>query len=147
MIPTAAITDAERVSFMYKLAANVKLPNGLFVSPWETNFLFSFTSNSRPSLFFFSDARRAAADKMRMKYGSEPEIGMPFPLPETTAKLAEADAGCCQFMVREDGRQQPCNAPAEQVRQNGFRYCATHADAVQRDLKRRGKSLILFPFK
>lgn len=146
MIPTSAVTDAERVKFLFALAANVSLPNGLFISPWESNFLHSFTVDSRPSLWF-TPPRRVAADKMRMKYGSEPEIGMPFPLPNSTARLPEAAAGCCQFIVRGDGLQRPCNTPAEQVRQNGFRYCAAHAEAVQRDLQRRGKSLALSPFK
>lgn len=71
---------------------------------------------------------RFAVDKMRMKYGSEPEIAMPFPPAESSpARLPEADAGCCQFLVREGGRQLPCNAPAEKMRQNGFRYCGVHA--------------------
>ena len=83
-----------------------------------------------------------------MKYGMEPEIKMPFPLEKSTApKHAEADSDCCQFLVRMDGRQQPCNDPAAWQRQNGFRYCEMHADAVQRDLKRQGKSIHLNPFR
>jgi hypothetical protein len=147
MIPSSAITDADRVNFMWKLANNVRLPNGLIVSPWESNFIRSFTSNSRPSQFFFSDPRRVSADKMRMKYGSEREIAMPFPPAESSAKVPEADAGCCMFLVREDGRQQPCNAPAELMRQNGFRYCREHGEAVQRDLKRSGKTIHLLEYK
>ena len=136
MIPTSAITDAERAAFLRKLDNS-----DLNVSDWESSFLGSFMGAAS---FFWTDARRVAVDKMRMKYGSEPEIKMPFPLAETSSvKLADADPTGCEFMVRLDGRQQRCNDPAEFRRQNGFRYCSAHADAVQRDLKRQGKTIHL----
>jgi len=145
--PTSAISDHDRMLFMSKLAGNVRLPNGLMVTPWESNFIASFARDSRPSLWF-TEPRRVAADKMRMKYGSEAEIAMPYPPAESSpAKLPEADPDGCQFITREDGLPRPCNAPAEQMRQNGFRYCSDHAEAVQRDLKRRGQTMHLYPFK
>ena len=145
MISSSAITDRDRDKFLRKLDATARAKDGLVVSTWEWNFIAGFFYSSRPSLWF-TEPRRVATDKMRMKYGAEPEIGMPFPVAESRpANLPEADADGCQFVVREEGRQQPCNEPAAMVRQNGFRYCAAHAETVQRDLQRRGKTMILFP--
>ena len=147
MISSSAISNDDRMAFMYKMVATVRDPKGLIVSSWESGFIASFARSSRPSLFFFTEPRRVSADKMRMKYGSETEIGMPYPPAESSpANYPEADATVCQFLVREDGRQQPCNAPATKMRQNRFRYCEAHAEAVQRDLKRHGKTIILIPF-
>ena len=147
MIPSSAITDRDRLLFMNKLAQNVRLPHGLLVTPWESDFIASFVRSSRPSLWF-TEPRKVATDRMRMKYGSEKEIGMPFPPAKSSpAKLPEADPDGCQFVIREAGQQQPCNAPAERMRTNGFRYCSDHADAVLRDLKRQGKTMHLVPFK
>ena len=140
MIPNSSITDADRGTLLRKLQRT-----SLILSQWEENFLLNFVAATH---FFWTDARRVSVDKMRMKYGCEPEIKMPFPLEKSTApKHAEADADCCQFLVRMDGRQQPCNDPAAWQRHNGFRYCEMHADAVQRDLKRQGKTIHLNPFR
>ncbi len=96
----------------------------------------------------FTEPRRVATDKMRMKYGGEPEINMPFPPAESSpANVPDADADGCQFLTRADGVQAPCNAPATRMRQNGFRYCAAHAEAVQRDLQRLKKTMHLLNFK
>ncbi len=147
MISSSAITDYERGQFLRKMDATARLADGLIISTWEWNFISSYFRSSRPSLWF-TEPRRVATDKMRMKYGEEPEIGMPFPPAESSpAKLPEAAADGCQFLVREDVRQQPCNAPAEKMRQNGFRYCAAHAEAVQRDLQRLKKTMHLLNFK
>lgn len=141
MILNPSITDADRAAFLRQLGGS-----DLNVSDWEGDFLFNFMGAG--AKFFWTDARRLSVDKMRMKYGGEPEIKMPYPL-EVSApvKHAEADAGCCQFLVRLDGRQQPCNDPAAWQRQNGFRYCEMHADGVRRDLKRQGKTIHLIPFR
>lgn len=147
MIPSSAITDYEREQFLRKLDKTARLANGLIISTWEWNFISSYFRSSRPSLWF-TPPRRVATDKMRMKYGTEPEIAMPYPpAPAAPARLPEADPHGCQFLVREDGRQQPCNAPAEKMRQNGFRYCAAHAEAIQRDLQRLKKTMHLYPVK
>ena len=137
MIPTSSITDLDRCEFLRKLDGS-----DLILSIWECQFIVSFMRDGRS--VWFTPGRRESADKMRMKYGSEPEISLPFPLAESSPSLAsQADAGCCQFLVSEDGRQSPCNAPAAWKRQNGFRYCEDHADAVRRDLKRYGKTIHL----
>ena len=145
MIPSSAITDYERGQFLRKMDATARLADGLIISTWEWNFISGYFHSARPSLWF-TEPRRVAADKMRMKYGSQPEINMPYPPAESgPAQLPEADADGCQFWTREDGLQRPCNAPAAWRRQNGFRYCQDHADAILRDLKRNGKTMHLIP--
>ena len=143
MIPNAAITDQERSAFLRKLDGS-----DLNISDWEGGFIETFLGCYR-DWQFWTPGRRESTDKMRMKYGAEPEIKMPFPLAETTASpVPPADAAGCEFMVRAEGRQQRCNAPAAKMRQNGFRYCADHAEAVQRDVKKRtGRTMMLFPFR
>jgi len=137
------ITDQERCVFLRKLDGSE-----LLVSDWESRFIESFLRAANPTLWF-TPGRRVSADKMRMKYGREPEIKMPFfSDPVAAPFVPEADPTGCQFMVRdEDRRQRPCNAPAAWQRLNGFPYCESHAEAVRSDLKRRGKVLHLVSFK
>ena len=143
MISSSAITDFDRGQFLRKLISAFRAPNGLILSEWEKNFIGGFSRASRQSLWF-TEPRRVSTDKMRMKYGGEPEIKMPFPPAEShPASVPEADADGCQFLTRADGLQTPCNLPAVWRRQNGFRYCQDHADAVLRDLKRRGQTMHL----
>lgn len=143
LIPTNSITDQERSDFLRKLDGSE-----LLVSDWEAQFIESFLRESNPA-HWFTPGRRVSADKMRMKYGNEPEIKMPFFSERVAAPVFEdADPIGCQFMVRdEDRRQRPCNDVATWQRLNGFRYCESHAEAVKSDLKRRGKMLHLVAFK
>jgi hypothetical protein len=147
MIPRSDITDLERATFLEKLSASARSKDGVMLSPWELDFVASFNRAYR-YWQWMTDGRRAACDELRAKFGHEPEIKMPFPLAESSpVKHAEADAGCCMFLIRDEGRQRPCNDPAAWQRQNGFRYCGAHADGVRRDLKRQGKTIHLLPFK
>ena len=143
MIPTNSITDAERCNFLRKLDGSE-----LLVSDWEAQFIESFLRASQPTQWF-TPGRRVSADKMRMKYGGEPEIKMPFFSDRVAAPvLPDADPTGCQFMVRdEERRQRPCNDTAAWQRLNGFRYCESCAEAVKSDLKRRGNVLHLVAFK
>ena len=143
MIPTNSITDQERCGFLHKLDSSE-----LLVSDWEARFIGSFFESEQDAIWF-TPGRRASADKMRMKYGGEPEIKMPFFSERAAAPvITDADPTGCQFTVRdEDRRQRLCNDPAVWQRLNGFRYCESHAEAVKSDLKRRGKVLHLVAFK
>jgi len=143
MIPSNSITDKDRCVFLRKLDGSE-----LLVSDWESSFIESFLQASEDAAWF-TPGRRVSADKMRMKYGREPEIKMPFFSDRVAAPFVpDADPAGCQFSVYgEDRRQRPCNAPAAWQRLNGFRYCESHAEAVRSDLKRHGKMLHLVPFK
>jgi hypothetical protein len=138
-----SITDQERCGFLRKLDGSE-----LLVSDWESRFIESFLQSSHDAIWF-TPGRRVSADKMRMKYGSEPEIKMPFFSERVAAPvIPDADPTGCQFLERDEyRRQRPCNAPAAWQRLNGFRYCESHAEAVKSDLKRRGKVLHLVAFK
>lgn len=147
MISSSAITDLERAKFLEKLSAAARPAQGIMLTPWEVDFVDTFNRSYR-YWQFFTEGRRVATDRMWMNYGNFPEVGMPFPVVARQGDvIPSADAGCCDFLIfGEDRRQQPCNAPATQMRQNGFKYCEAHAEAVQRDLKRHGKTIILIPF-
>jgi hypothetical protein len=138
----SVITDMQRCDFLWKIHRS-----GLVLSEWEDRFVLSFRQTSQPS-FWFTQARRASVDRMRQKYGHEPEINMPFSAPESApAKASDADPDGCEYYVREEGRLRRCNERAEWMRQSGFRYCQAHADAVQKALKRRGQTMHLEIFR
>lgn len=142
MIPTKAITDRERCEFLRKLDQHRAGSQGLLLTSWESDFINNFLHDGRT--VWFTDGRRASADKMRMKYGEE--IGMPMPAerPQDNRTTGPQDPNGCQFLVRdESGRQSPCNQPAVKQRPNGFRYCQGHAEQVQEDCQRRKIRLAL----
>jgi len=139
------ITDHQRFEFMQKLAAAARAANGLLLEDWENRFLTSWLQSSRPTLWFIGE-RPKYTDRLWMKYGFE--IGLPFPLAKSpSTKLADADADACEYLVRDENRQMArCNAPAAFVNRNNFRYCADHAEQVQKDLRRRGGHMELRRF-
>jgi hypothetical protein len=147
MIPNSAITDLDRLAFLQALARASRAKNGLLLDEWERCFAGSFCNSSRPSLWF-TQGRRVSTDRLRMKYGQEPEIKMPFPLANgAPVKLPDAAPDGCMFLVHdESNRQVPCNEPAKWVLKNGFRYCDAHHDEVIVSMKRLGKSLHFFNF-
>ena len=145
------ITDPQRLEFMLKLAADVRRPHGVLLSEWEAEFMASFIRF--PQLGFFirngqpSVGRQQTVDRMWMRYGGE--IDWPHPMDSVgeRATIPEADPDGCQYIVREDGRQARCNAPATCREPGRLRYCATHGEAVQRDCKRAGIKFCLINFK
>jgi hypothetical protein len=131
-------TDLDRMKFLGLLLANQRDErNGLILGEWEQNFLNSYAMAERQTLWF-TDGRRQAVDRMWQKFGGEKEINFPHPLDTVAVPEVKADVDGCQFFVRVDGRQQPCNEPAEWENRSGFRYCAPHNEQVQKDLTRRG---------
>jgi hypothetical protein len=142
------ITDADRFTFMNKLAEAIRAKNGLIVEQWENDFVSNFRTSSQGTRWF-SERRALWADRLRMKYGGEPEINMPHPddnVDHQPAKvqIPDADPGCCIYLVKRDsGRQTPCNEPAVWQLTNGFRYCQTCADKAIIGCKRMGKALHL----
>lgn len=138
MIPNNSISNEERANFLRALDAS-----DLVVSDWEAKFIESFL-NAYRWWNWFTEGRQVATDKMWMKYGAM--LALPYPKTEGSGKsmgqkIPEADENGCQFLVGN----KPCNAPAVKQRRNGFRYCHEHAEQVQRDLKRRGKTMELIP--
>lgn len=141
MITPNSITNEERAGFLRKLDQS-----DLVVTDWEAEFIASFL-NSYRWYMWFTPGRIAACDKMILKYGHEPEIGFDF-TPTRPVEFPAVHPNGCQFLVNaadNDRRQKPCNEPATKMRRNGFRYCDVHAEQVQRDLKRIGKIIELFP--
>ena len=137
MTPFPPNPDFERGKFLEKLDASE-----LLLSEWEQSFVASYIGAGNRSSWF-TPGRRDAADRMRMKFGHEPEIKMPLFANARPAPTPEAVPGGCEFLKREDGRQQPCNAPAVWRRQSGFRYCEECADSVRENLRRQGRKINL----
>ena len=138
MIPHPNITDDQRMAFLHKLKASE-----LILSRWEKDFVSGATCATH--INWFSDGRRVATDKMRMLYGNEPEIAMPFPLAETSAPATpKASAHCCMFLKRDDERQlRPCNEPAELIGGKGFLYCRSCGEEARKQMKRRNINMVL----
>lgn len=139
------ITDHQRFEFMMKLAASMRDPKGILLPTWESNFVASFCQSSRRTLWF-TLGRRSVTDRIWMRYG--PDIGCPHPLDTVTErpKIAAADPDGCEYLVREDGRPSRCNLPAEVQEPGKLRYCRSHGEQVERDLKRAGKRIALIKF-
>ena len=140
------INDQQFCGFLDALAADVKRPNGLILTDWENDFLGTYVGLPTGA-FHFTEGRRKAVDRMWRRYGAE--LNHPHPLDAVTSdKGRVASPAGCEYKVRgDDGRQSPCNEPATRQRQNGFRYCSEHADQVQQEMKRLGKTITLVPFK
>ena len=144
------IADQQRVEFMNKLVLSVRNPRGVLLSEWENDFIASFIRF--PQVGFFStlhgpsSGRQQAVDRMWMRYGGE--INWPHPLDTVSerSRIDDADPNGCQYIVREDGRQSRCNAPATCREPGKLRYCATHGEAVQRDCKRANIRFCLIKF-
>lgn len=151
MIETKNITDQQRLEFLRKLIAG-----DLLLTEWETQFTGSFHGSSRPTLWF-TPGRRISTDKMWMKYGAD--LGLPYPgemvtLAQRNKVPPPADAGACEYIVRdEERRQRRCNEPAVLQSRTGFRYCQTCADKMLADMRRLAKSkgtvsgVTLYPIK
>ena len=140
------ITDLQRLEFMQALHAATRAKNGLLLPEWESHFLASFLQSSRPALWF-TPGRRAATDRIWMRYG--PEIGRLHPLDTVSERpaLAAADPNGCEYLVREDGRTRRCNEAAAFRDPGRLRYCQPHAEAASADCKRAGIKLCLVAFQ
>ena len=134
------ITDYDRLVFMHKLTLATREKNGLVLPDWEHHFLGGFLQSPRQSLWFTS-GRRSVVDRMWQRFGME--IGHPHPADPLAPvyKIPAADPDACQYLVREDGRQRPCNEPATCLEPGKLRYCALHGESVERDMKRQGKTI------
>jgi hypothetical protein len=141
------ITDSDRSKFLEKLSHAARASD-VMLNSFATEFVGSFKKVQRHEQWM-TDGRRSKCDELRGEYGAT--IGMPLP-PDPNAvvnrpKTPEADAGCCQFLIRDDDRRLvPCNAPAVLQRRNGFRYCQSCADNVLDSLKRRNLTMHLFKY-
>lgn len=134
--------DSERGLFLEKLHASE-----LLLTEWEQSFVASYIGAGNRYSSWFTPARRTACDKLRQKFGHEPEIGMPFFTAAARQPAPEAVAGGCMFLkADEQHRQSPCNSPAAWQRANGFRYCQECAEVVQANIKRMGKRLTLLRY-
>ena len=136
------ITDLQYLEFLRKLIADQRGKNSLNLSEWKTFFLGSFSATSRQTLWL-TEGRRKSTDRMWRKYGRDLNCPHPLDIGDERPKLAEADADGCQYLVRDEGRQQPCNAPATCREPGKLRYCAMHGEAVEKAMQRAGRKIAL----
>ena len=135
----STITNAQRTEFMQRLGGR-----DVILSDWEKRFYASWATAHLTD--WYSAGRKKTVDALWRKYGAL--INVPFPGDNVTpVKIPDADADGCEFFVKLDGVQQHCNAPAAFVNRNNFRYCRSHAEQVQKDLKRRGGAMALQKFE
>lgn len=140
------ITDPQFNEFLRRLVADQRSQNPLMLSEWEGRFLDSFQRSSRPSLWF-TEARRQATDRMWMKHGRELKFPHPLDTVASRPQMQDADPTGCQYLVKDDaGRQQRCNEPATCQEYRRLRYCDMHREAVERAMKRMGKTICFSPF-
>ena len=139
------ITDPQFNEFLVKLHASTRAKNGVLLTEWESAFLAGWLAANVGSRWLTS-GRREAVNKMWMRYGGE--INHPHPMDQVreSAQIAPADPDGCESLLREDGRQQRCNAPATCREPGRLRYCATHGQQVQQDCKRAGIKFCLVNF-
>jgi hypothetical protein len=132
--------DMGRITFLEKLDAS-----DLMLTDWEQDFVGNFMqarSDWREQAWW-TDGRREASDKMRMKYGVE--LGMQEIRKTKTngGQIPEADPGCCMYLVQADGgSQSACNELATCQTRAGFRYCRSHQQIAAEACKRKGTSLV-----
>ena len=139
------ITDLQYYEFLHKLLADQRGRNPMILGDWERCFLGSFSASSRQTLWL-TEGRRKSVDRMWRKLG--PELNFPHPLDTVheRPKIPEADADGCQYLVRLDGRQQPCNDPATCQEPGKLHYCTMHWQAVEKAMQRAGKKIALIKF-
>jgi hypothetical protein len=143
MIATDHITDLQRLGFVQALLNSELMPD-----EWETRFLASFRSSSRPSLWFTA-GRRVSTDKMWMKYSVL--LNHPFPTDDVRLSsrpappaLPPAEAGGCMYFVKDENRQmQRCNLTATKENRAGFLYCEEHAALALKAVKQKGGEMAL----
>lgn len=136
------ITNPQAIEFMNRLALGQRSRSALVLTEWEQEFLASYGRAYRP-FQWITDRRVGVIEKLWRRHGAE--LGFPHPLDSVnnTPKPAAADPTGCEYLVRLDGRQQCCNAPATLQQPGGLRYCGTHGEAAVDGVKRLGKILRL----
>jgi len=135
--------DAARATFLDKLE-----DSDLMLTDWETAFVGSYREARSDGRWqeWFTDGRRASADKMREKYGDD--LGLPSTRRESSPKveIAQADPAGCMYLVRgEGGLQRPCNEPAHWQTKQGFRYCDAHEAAAAEACRRKKVGFSVLP--
>lgn len=139
------ITDSQYYEFLRKLLADQRGKNSLNLTEWESQFLGSFSMAQRQTLWL-TEGRRKSVDRMWMKYG--PDLNLPHPLDHITEResIANADPGCCQYIIKDEGRQRRCNDPAEFQEPGRLLYCRPHAEAVEQECKRANIRIALVAY-
>ena len=131
-------TDQQRLDFLKALNKS-----DIVLDERERCFVAQGAGQGR--LLWFTAGRRGWTDAIMRKY----KLALENPNPATSSSsLPDADPAGCEFLVRDEERRLGrCNQPAVKQTRSGFRYCSDHSDQVERDLKRRGSSVQLYPFK
>ena len=147
MTTPTLINDQQFTEFLQKLAADVRSKNGVLLTAWESDFLGTFLGLPTGA-FHFTDARRAAVDRMWRRYGGEINFPHPLDVVHERPAIPPADPSGCQYLVRdEERRQRRCNEPATCQEPGRLRYCELHGEAAVQAMKRAGQTLRLVKFK
>jgi hypothetical protein len=132
----ALLTDLECLQFMQALATDQRKGNGLQLeTKFEYPFLSSFLMAERQTLWF-TPGRKVAIDRLWRKHG--PDLNFPHPndLIRERPRIGDADPDGCEYIVRDERRQQQrCNDPATCREPGQLRYCQAHAEQVKRVCK------------
>lgn len=139
------ISNSLALDFMNRLVADQRGKNSLNLTQWEEQFVASFSQAYR-SWSWFTEGRVKSVDRIWRRYGAE--LNFPHPLDTVVErpKLPDAEPGCCQYILRDAGRQTRCNEPATCREPGRLLYCADHGRAVQQDCQRAGIKIALINY-
>ncbi|MDR3458002.1 MAG: hypothetical protein P4N60_11190 [Verrucomicrobiae bacterium] len=131
----SSTADFKRLQFFQALFKDQRGANPVLLTDFERGFFASWCNSSRPSLWF-TPGRRPIVDQMWARYGGEINHPHPNDLVTERPKIADADPGCCMYIVKDESRQQHrCNDPATCREPGGLDYCAAHGEHVKRAVK------------
>jgi hypothetical protein len=139
------ITDLQYLNFLHALLADQRGKNALALTEWENDFVGSFAQSAQ-SARWITEGRRKSIDRLWRRYGAELNHRHPLDCVPQRQSIPEADTDGCQYLVRDEGRQLPCNNPAEFCEPGRLRYCQLHAEAVEKAMKRAKKSFALVKY-
>ena len=139
------ISNPQALEFMNRLVADQRGKNSLNLTEWEERFLSGFSQAYR-GWAWFTEGRIKSVDRIWRRYG--PEMNFPHPLDTVheRPKMAPADSGGCEYLVRDEGRQRRCNDPATCREPGRLRYCEVHGRAVEQECKRSGIKIALVKY-
>ncbi|HEV2692265.1 MAG TPA: hypothetical protein VG347_05160 [Verrucomicrobiae bacterium] len=136
------ITNEQCYLFLMRLDNDQRSKNPIVLDEFETGFFASWMEAGQPTNWF-SKGRIAVIDRMWRRYCVDLDFKHPLQVVTERQPVPDADPDCCQYIMREDGKQQRCNEPATCREVNRLRYCEAHGAHVKRFNK--GIGLVKYP--